>query len=44
MAEYRWNQKDAAAGYDAGAPLVHPRYVDVQDAVLAALSERAAPG
>lgn len=37
MTEYRWNQKETAAGYDAGAPLVHPYYVEVQDAVMAAL-------
>ena len=37
MAEYRWNQHDTAAGYDAAAPLVHLRYVEVQDAVMAAI-------
>ncbi|MBL8848047.1 MAG: class I SAM-dependent methyltransferase [Planctomycetaceae bacterium] len=37
MAEYRWNQHETAAGYDAAAPLVHPRYVEVQDAVMAAV-------
>jgi len=40
MSEYRWNKKDAAAGYDAGAHLVHPCYIAVQDAVLAVLDER----
>lgn len=40
MAEYRWNQQEAAAGYDAGAQLVHPFYVAVQDAILAVLAER----
>lgn len=34
MAEYRWNQSELAAGYDAGAMLVHPQYVEVQDAIL----------
>ena len=40
MAEYRWNQQAAAAGYDAGAQLVHPFYVAVQDAILAVLAVR----
>jgi tRNA (cmo5U34)-methyltransferase len=40
MAEYRWNQQDAAAGYDAGAQLVHPFYIAVQDAILSVLAER----
>ncbi|MGD9854969.1 MAG: trans-aconitate 2-methyltransferase [Planctomycetaceae bacterium] len=35
MTEYRWNQSELAAGYDAGAALVHPYYVEVQDAILA---------
>lgn len=35
--DYRWNQSQAAADYDAAAPVIHPRYVEVQDAVLAAL-------
>ena len=34
MAEYRWNQSELAAGYDAGATVVHPWYVEVQDAIL----------
>jgi cyclopropane fatty-acyl-phospholipid synthase-like methyltransferase len=38
LAEYRWNQSDLAAGYDAGAMLVHPYYVEVQDAILAELA------
>ena len=38
MSEYRWNQLELAAGYDAGAPLVHPFYVEVQDAILEQLS------
>lgn len=37
MSEYRWNQPDLAAGYDAGAAIVHPYYVEVQDAILAEL-------
>jgi hypothetical protein len=43
MAEYRWNQPEAAAGYDAGATLVHPYYLAVQDAVIAALPTDPAP-
>ncbi len=35
--DYRWNQLQAATDYDAAAPLIHPRYVEVQDALLAAL-------
>lgn len=35
MPEYRWNQSELAAGYDAGAVVVHPYYVEVQDAILA---------
>jgi tRNA (cmo5U34)-methyltransferase len=38
LAEYRWNQSELAAGYDAGAKLVHPYYVEVQDAILAELA------
>ncbi|MCA9112081.1 MAG: hypothetical protein KDA52_19160, partial [Planctomycetaceae bacterium] len=37
MTEYRWNQSELAAGYDAGAAVVHPYYVEVQDAILAAM-------
>jgi cyclopropane fatty-acyl-phospholipid synthase-like methyltransferase len=37
MADYRWNQAELAAAYDAAAPIVHPRYVEVQDQVLASL-------
>jgi tRNA (cmo5U34)-methyltransferase len=39
--DYRWNQTQAAADYDAAAPIIHPRYVESQDAVLAALGEQA---
>ncbi|MBA3484764.1 MAG: class I SAM-dependent methyltransferase [Pirellulales bacterium] len=35
--DYRWNQLGAAAAYDAAAPVIHPRYIAVQDAVLAAI-------
>jgi SAM-dependent methyltransferase len=37
MAEYRWNNAEVAAGYDAAAPLVHPYYAAVQDAILSVL-------
>ncbi|MFO1091691.1 MAG: hypothetical protein U0992_00035 [Planctomycetaceae bacterium] len=39
MAEYRWNQQEVAAGYDASAPIVHPYYTAVQDAVMAAIPD-----
>ncbi len=39
MAEYRWNQSELAAGYDAGATLVHPHYLEVQDAILAEMGQ-----
>lgn len=42
MAEYRWNQLEVAAGYDASAPIVHPYYAAVQDAVMAAIPGRPA--
>jgi tRNA (cmo5U34)-methyltransferase len=35
--DYRWNQQGAAAAYDAAAPVIHPRYLEVHDAVLAAI-------
>jgi tRNA (cmo5U34)-methyltransferase len=38
--DYRWNQAQAAADYDAAAPVIHPRYVESQDSVLAALAEQ----
>lgn len=31
--EYRWNEKEAATGYDQAAPHVHPLYVDVQQQI-----------
>ena len=36
--EYRWNQQQAVAAYDAAAPVIHPRYLAVQDQVLSAIS------
>lgn len=35
--DYRWNQSQAAADYDAAAPVIHPQYVAVQEGILAAL-------
>jgi tRNA (cmo5U34)-methyltransferase len=40
MQDYRWNQSQAAADYDAAAPVIHPRYVESQDSVLAALVDQ----
>lgn len=37
MSEYRWNLSDYAAGYDAAAEAIHPHYLEIQDAILAAL-------
>jgi tRNA (cmo5U34)-methyltransferase len=37
MTTYRWNLNDFAVGYDQSAHHVHPHYLAVQDAVLAAL-------
>jgi SAM-dependent methyltransferase len=34
MAQYRWNQSDFAAGYDAAAEHIHPRYVELQQTIL----------
>lgn len=34
---HRWDQPQAAADYDAAAPVIHPHYLGVQDAVLAAV-------
>lgn len=36
-AAYRWNQRDAAAGYDAAGPVIHPCYDEAQEAVVGAL-------
>jgi tRNA (cmo5U34)-methyltransferase len=35
--EYRWNQQQAVTAYDAAAPVIHPRYVAVQDQLLSAI-------
>jgi tRNA (cmo5U34)-methyltransferase len=37
MSEYRWNLSDYAAGYDAAADVIHPHYLEIQDAILAAI-------
>ncbi len=37
MFEYRWNTSDFAVGYDASAEAVHPRYREIQDAILECL-------
>lgn len=34
--DYRWNQSQAAADYDAVAPIIHPQYEKVQEELLAA--------
>lgn len=34
---YRWSTSDAAESYDRAAEFVHPRYLDVQDQILAYL-------
>jgi tRNA (cmo5U34)-methyltransferase len=34
MADYRWNQLQLAAGYDAAAKHIHPHYVELQDVIL----------
>jgi tRNA (cmo5U34)-methyltransferase len=31
---YRWNESDLAAGYDRCAELIHPYYVEMQDAII----------
>jgi tRNA (cmo5U34)-methyltransferase len=31
---YRWNVADHAAGYDAAADVIHPYYVEIQEAIL----------
>ena len=31
---YRWNVADHAAGYDAAAEVIHPYYLEIQDAIL----------
>lgn len=45
MPQYRWNISTHAEGYDAAAQVIHPRYVEVQDIVLAELANlRDRPG
>jgi tRNA (cmo5U34)-methyltransferase len=34
MPSYRWNTSDFAAGYDAAAEHIHPRYREIQDEIL----------
>lgn len=34
MAEYRWNQQEMAAGYDASAEHIHPYYLELQQVLL----------
>jgi SAM-dependent methyltransferase len=31
---YRWNQADHAIGYDRAAEIIHPHYLEIQDAIL----------
>jgi len=38
MTTYRWNTSAAAEAFDAGAPAIHPFYVDVQDKILTLLA------
>lgn len=39
MTTYRWNTSAAAETFDAGAPVIHPFYVVVQDRILSLLAE-----
>ncbi|MGQ0633477.1 MAG: class I SAM-dependent methyltransferase [Planctomycetaceae bacterium] len=34
MPDYRWNQMELAAEFDASAQHVHPRYLEIQDAIV----------
>jgi tRNA (cmo5U34)-methyltransferase len=34
---YRWNTTDFAAGYDQAADVIHPHYLEIQDAILSLL-------
>jgi SAM-dependent methyltransferase len=43
-ADYRWNQSELAAAYDADAPVVHPFYAAVQDALLELAADRLTSG
>jgi SAM-dependent methyltransferase len=38
MTTYRWNTSAAAEAFDAGAPAIHPFYVEVQDEILSLLA------
>jgi tRNA (cmo5U34)-methyltransferase len=40
MTTYRWNTSAAAEAFDAGAPAIHPFYVEVQDEILALLAAK----
>lgn len=35
---YRWNQVEHAAGYDSAAEIIHPHYLEIQDAILARIA------
>ena len=37
MTTYRWNTSAAAEAFDAGAPAIHPFYVEIQDEILSLL-------
>jgi hypothetical protein len=34
---YRWNSTAFAEGYDQAAQIIHPRYLEIQDAILSLL-------
>ena len=38
MSDYRWNVSEFAAAYDQAAELIHPYYLQLQDAILAELA------
>ena len=38
MTTYRWNTSAAAETFDAGAPAIHPFYVEIQDEILSLLA------
>jgi tRNA (cmo5U34)-methyltransferase len=35
---YRWNEAEFATGYDRAAAIIHPHYVEIQDAILARIA------
>lgn len=35
---YRWNEAEYAAGYDRAAAIIHPHYLEIQDAILARIA------